>query len=123
LKGANIGCDAASLMGFFKKRTLSDNDRKNLEKLVQQLDSNQFAQRQEASQRLMEIGTPALPFLRNAAVGNSLEMTRRVEECIKQIERGPGPALPSAAARLLAQRGPAEGIQVLRLLPVSCWTR
>lgn len=113
LKAANITSDAAGLIGFFKKRTLSDDDRKNLEKLVMQLDSNQFAQRQEASQRLVEIGTPALPFLRNAVLGNSLEMTRRVEECIKQIERGPGPALPSAAARLLAQRAPAEAIQVL----------
>lgn len=113
LKAANIGSDSAGLITFFKKRTLSEDDRKNLEKLVQLLDSNQFAQRQEASQRLVEISTPALPFLRNAAVGNSLEMTRRVEECIKQIERGPGPALPSAAARLLAQRAPAEAIQVL----------
>jgi len=113
LKAANITTDAAGLIAFFKKRTLSDDDRKNLEKLVLQLDSNQFSQRQEASQRLVEIGTPALPFLRNAVVGTSLEMTRRVEECIKQIERGPGPALPSAAARLLAQRAPAEAIAVL----------
>lgn len=113
VKSANVGSDAAGLIAFLKKRTLSDEDRKNLESMVKQLDSSEFAQRQEASRRLVEIGTPALPFLRTAAVGSSLEMTRRVEECIKQIERGPGPALPSAATRLLAQRAPAEAVQVL----------
>lgn len=113
LKSSNVGSDAAGLVAFFKRRTLSEEDRKNLEKMVTQLDSNMFALRQEASTRLVEIGTPALPFLRNAAVGNSLEMTRRVEECIRQIERGPGPTLPAAAARLLAQRAPADAIKIL----------
>ncbi|MBY0528398.1 MAG: HEAT repeat domain-containing protein [Gemmataceae bacterium] len=113
LKAANVSNDSNGLIAFFKKRTLSPEDRKNLEKLVEQLDSNQFGLRQEASQKLVEMGTPALPFLRAAKVGSSLELTRRVEDCIKQIERGPGPALPQAAARMLVQRRPAAALQVL----------
>jgi HEAT repeat protein len=114
VKTGHIVSDGPGLIAFFKKRTLSDDDRKNIEKMVRQLDDNQFAARQEASQKLEEIGVPALPFLERALEkGPSLEMTRRIEECQKKIKQGPGPALPQAAARLLAQRQPPEAIQVL----------
>src|SRR5262249_49853010 len=33
--------------------------------------------------------------------------------CLDETNRGPGPSLPSAAARLLARRGPPEAISVL----------
>lgn len=115
LKVAGINTDAAALVAFFKARTLSDEARKKLEQMVQDLDSNVFAVRQEAMKKLIETGTPALPYL--AAVldkkESSLEMTRRLETCKKEIEKGPGPALPMAAARILLRRNPPEAAQVL----------
>jgi hypothetical protein len=110
---AGILPTTASLLEFFRKRTLDDDARKHLERLVQQLDSNVFTTRQEAARKLVDQGTPALAFLRPALVGGSLEMTRRVENCVKEIEKGPGPALPIAAARLLTRRAPPEGLPVL----------
>jgi HEAT repeat protein len=113
VKEGNVGADAAGLVAFFRKRTLSEEDQKQLAAFVRKLDSDVFKERQEAAKMLVESGTPALAYLRPALKGNSVEMTRRVEECIKKIEKGPGPALPMAAARLLARRHPAEAIQVL----------
>ena len=95
-------------------RTLSDEGRRQLEALVLDLDNNTFATRQDAAKRLIEAGTPALPFLQAALDRrNSLEMTRRLENCKKEIEKGPGPTLPMAAARLLVRRNPEGAIKVL----------
>jgi HEAT repeat protein len=105
--------DVAAVLTFLRRRTLSDDDRRQMEEVVQQLDSNSFTIRQDAAKKLVDYGTPALPFLRAALKDNSLEMTRRVENCIKDIEKGPGPVLPMVAARLLTRRHPPEAVQVL----------
>jgi HEAT repeat protein len=110
---AEVAPTAAGLLEFFRRRTLDDAARQRLERLVQQLDSNSFASRQDAARKLVEQGTPALAFLRPALDGGTLELTRRVESCIREIETGPGPVLPLAAVRLLARLHPADAVQVL----------
>jgi HEAT repeat protein len=114
VKAAGIVPDGDGLLAFFRSRTLSDEARKELEQLVKDLDSAVFATRQEAAKKLVQAGTPALPFI-NAALAqkNSLEMTRRLERCKEDIQMGPGPALPMAAARLLLRRNPPEAMKVL----------
>jgi HEAT repeat protein len=114
VKTGNVNPDAAGLIAFFRARTLSDEARKQLEQYVEDLDSNVFLTRKEAAKKLVEASTPALPFIAAAlAKKNSLEMTRRLEECKAEIEKGPGPALPMAAARLLMRRNPPEAVPVL----------
>jgi hypothetical protein len=46
-------------------------------KLVEQLDAERFSERQAASEKLAEIGKPAIAPLAKAAVGDSLEVTTR----------------------------------------------
>src|SRR5437588_6435894 len=58
--------DAAGLVAFFRKRTLSDANLASLEQLVKQLGARSFAQRESASRQLLKWGTPAKPFLKPA---------------------------------------------------------
>jgi len=113
LKDGGVESDAAGLLAFIRKRTLSPEDRKELARMVEQLDSAVFTERQEATKKLILTGTPALSYLRPALEGSGLELRRRIEYCIKDIEKGPGPMVPITAAKLLARRAPAEASKVL----------
>jgi hypothetical protein len=56
-------------------------------KLIQQLGSEQFKEREEATRALEAIGAPALPALRQAAMSKDLEVRRRAVKLIVAIER------------------------------------
>lgn len=113
LHEAGAGTSGPALLDFFRRRTLSDATRREIVRLVEQLDSNQFQDRQQASQKLIGIGPAALPALRRATVGQSLELTRRAGHCIREIENGTIMGLPAAAARVLRARKPDGACAVL----------
>src|SRR5262245_15762987 len=113
LKEARVSPDAAGLLAFFRKRTLSADDRSGIEKLVLQLGHRSFAQREKASRRLEEWGPPALNYLSAARLNPDLEIARRAERAIDAIQFGPGPALPSAAARQLTRYKPGDAVDIL----------
>ncbi len=113
LRDQNVATDGPALLRFFESRSLKDADRAKMQELVAQLDSATYRKRQEASDKIIAYGTLALPFLKQALVNPSLEMKRRAELCISKIERGPGPMLPVAAARVLALRHPPGAIETL----------
>jgi hypothetical protein len=110
---AKVNPDAAGLLAFLRKRTLTENDRQTMARLVRQLGSRSFAQREAASRKLAAWGPPALAFLTPARLSPDIEVVRRAQRCIEEINKGPGPALPAAAARLLGLRKPPEGVAVL----------
>ena len=113
VRDAKVTPDAPGLLAFFRKRTLSDDDRRTMARLVRQLGSRSFAQREAASRRLEAWGPPALAFLTPARLSRDIEVARRAERCIEEIGKGPGPALPAAAARLLALHKSSEAVAVL----------
>jgi HEAT repeat protein len=113
LRDHKIGTDAAGLIDFLRKRSLSEEDRRRIELLVRQLGHPSFKKRKEAHEALVQLGTPALPFLRPGLHDGDLEVVRRVEQIVEKIESGPGTALPLAAIRLLAKRRPPEAVKVL----------
>jgi hypothetical protein len=53
--------------------------------LVKQLDSDRFAERQAATDKLAEIGKPAIDALSEAAAGQSLEVTVRSIDVLKKL--------------------------------------
>jgi hypothetical protein len=55
--------------------------------LIEQLGSEQFQERERATQALDAIGGPALPALRQAAKSKDLEVSRRAKRLIVRIER------------------------------------
>jgi hypothetical protein len=74
---------AASLSPF---AVMSDEDAAEIGRLVQQLSSSSFAEREAAKQRLETIGDPAVPALRAAAgKGADLEMRLRSERLLSEI--------------------------------------
>jgi len=113
LKDAGVADDAAGLLTFFRQGTLNPEARKRVERSVQNLDSRVFAEREEATKHLIATGRPALGYLRPALKGANLDLTRRLEYCITEIEKEAANMLRIVAARCLAQHRPAEAVKVL----------
>src|SRR5262249_2673810 len=110
---AKLGTDAAALVEFFRRRTLRDADIQQIQLLIKQLAGDRFKDREEASKRLVQFGPGGLDLLRQAAKSPDVEVSRRAEIAIETITNNPGPALPSAALRLLARRPTAEALRVV----------
>ena len=113
LKAAKIGIDNASLLAFFRDRTVSDAARANIDNLIGKLGDNSFKVRQKASVDLVKLGPAAMPFLDKALKNPDLEVSRRAEDVLRQIEEASSIGLPGAAARLLAVRKPPGTVDVL----------
>uniref|UniRef100_UPI00235EF6FF hypothetical protein n=1 Tax=Escherichia coli TaxID=562 RepID=UPI00235EF6FF len=77
-------------------------DQERIAGLVRALGSERFAQREEASTRLLEVGSVALPFLRESLKSSDPEVQRRSEECIQALQSRTTPMMIEAAIRLLA---------------------
>src|SRR5262245_26941143 len=60
LKAAKIGTDNAALLDFFRNRTVSEEDRASIEKLIALLGDNSFKVRQKASADLVVLGSAAV---------------------------------------------------------------
>jgi hypothetical protein len=120
LRECHVGTDGPALLAFFRERSLSEADRQHLADLVRQLGSDDFAQREKASAALVARGPLAVPFLRPATESADAEVVRRARACLEEIDRGPGPALPAAAVRLLVRRKPAGAVEaLLRFAPYA----
>jgi HEAT repeat protein len=113
LKQMHVGTDGRSLLEFFRKRSLTEADRKRLQGLVRQLGADLFKDRKKAAVELINLGPPALPFLKAALNDPEPEIARQAAKAIKEIKAGPGPELPAAAARLLAVRHPRGAVAAL----------
>jgi hypothetical protein len=110
---AGLSSDSTSLLEFLKKRTLSEADRAHMAALVRRLGDGSYAVRSQASADLIAAGANAVSFLKPALADPDVEIARRAERCLESIQRGPGPMVPAAAARLLGSRRPAGAVNVL----------
>lgn len=113
LRAAGVKTDGAALLGFFRRRTPGAEDVRKIAGLVRRLGNRSFAVRERASVELVKWGRPALPLLRAARTSPDIEVARRASRCLEELDRGPGPALEVAAARLLARQAPAGAVAVL----------
>lgn len=71
--------------------------------LVEQLDADSFAERQAATDKLGEIGKPAVEALEKAAVGDSLEVIVRAIDILKDLMDADDTATQEAAKAALEQ--------------------
>lgn len=113
LKEARVPSDDRSLLVFLRSRSLTDADRRRLERLLRDLGNAAFRVRERAGRALVAFGPPALPFLRQAVNDPDREVSRRAALCIGEIERGRGAALPAAAVRLLVERKAPGAVEAL----------
>jgi hypothetical protein len=73
-------------------------DKEKIDKLIDQLGSDSFAQRKKAVKELAAIGPPALEGLRKAAKSEDAEVRKQAEELVKKIEK------EAASAKILAPK-------------------
>lgn len=113
LKSAGIELETSALLAFFRERTLSAADQDRLAQMVRQLGSNDFFAREQASTDLIRAGRAALPYLKSSVDDSDLEIARRAQDCLDNIQLSRTSPLVLAATRLLLERHPAETVEVL----------
>jgi HEAT repeat protein len=113
LEDQKINPDDAGLLSFFRSRTLSEQDQQYLHKMVRQWGDGNYKLRNRAWHHVLSKGTSALPFLELATSNPDIEIRDRAQKAISLIKSGPGPALPTAAARLLTRKAPPEALETL----------
>ncbi|MBL8799221.1 MAG: HEAT repeat domain-containing protein [Planctomycetia bacterium] len=113
LKAAGVGNDPADLLAYLRRQVAGEDSRREIDTLVMQLGSDQFATRTEAAKKLTALGWAAMPRLREAAKSADPEIRTRAQQCLNDIEKTPGPTVISAVVRLLVQRKPAEALPLL----------
>jgi HEAT repeat protein len=107
-----------ALMAFFRTRTLTEQDRARLQRLVRQLGDDAFDVREKAAAELRGAGVLALPYLRQAALSADAEVKDRANECLKQLDAAADSTSAAINARLLAVRKPQGAAEALfRYLP------
>ncbi len=113
LRDAGVGTEPGALLAFFRSQTTTDADETLIKKLLRDLGDDHFRVRERASGQLVSMGTRALPHLRGAVDDSDLEVSRRAQRCIEQVQRGASEALIISAARLVAAKKPAGAERVL----------
>lgn len=112
-----VKTDTASLLAFFRGRTLTDADHDRMRQLVRQLGADKYAARVSAEKALIEAGHKALRHLTPALKDDDPEIVRRVRTCLKAIDPTPESDQILAAAGLLVLRlADAAGV-LLDFLP------
>jgi HEAT repeat protein len=113
-RAAGLGTDTEDLLGFFRARSRMEADPGELKALAGQLSDPAAGARARAAGALVGRGPLAVPALRyvanNLADPTAAELARK---CLRQIEGNEGGALPTAGARLLAQRKAAGAAEAL----------
>ncbi|MFL5240922.1 MAG: HEAT repeat domain-containing protein [Gemmataceae bacterium] len=107
--------DINGLLQFFRARTLAEVDRTKIAALVEKLASDQFSVRDEARQELEKIGAPAVPLLRQrlSKSDDDPEVHYLCDKSLRRIEKVAGPAVSSAAARVIARTKPPHAAETL----------
>ena len=108
-----VATDGPSLLKFFEDQSLKAGDAQRIEGLIKKLGSDVYREREPAAKELITKGPAALPFLRGVLATAPLEMKRRAEGCIRDIEARMRSEVISAAARVLASRKEPKAAEVL----------
>jgi hypothetical protein len=109
LTEVGVGTDPAALRDYFRRLVPSPEGRARLAELVRRLGDRSYAVRETATAELARTGAPARPMLRDGLQSPDPEVTRRARIALAASERIATPAVPCAAAHLLAVRAaPAD---------------
>jgi hypothetical protein len=111
----------AALVDFFRKRMISSQDQARIEEIIKKLSSKVFKEREQATADLIKEGPAALPVLRKMINGTQeLEIKKRCDRCVKEIEKKSPNTLVMAAARILkARQAPGACAVLLEYVAVA----
>jgi HEAT repeat protein len=113
LREAKIGTGSHELLEYLRSLAPSAEDERAIIEQVKLLDSKKFAERESASNALKKAGPKAIPVLRQQLHGAVLEVRRRLESCLKELEEKSPAPLKASAVRLLRARKPAGAVAAL----------
>jgi HEAT repeat protein len=120
LKEAKIGTDNASLLAYLRAHSDKDDDLLHPERLIEQLGSAKFNDRELAGKKLLALELSALPALRAACKNQDLEIAKRAKACVKQIEKETRRSLALSAVKTIVKREALGSLEVLlRYLPFA----
>ncbi len=112
LREHKAGPDEKALREFFRKRSPVPGDLEKIEALVRQLGERSFQRRNRATEALITWGPAAFDALRRGTLDTDIEIVRRCERCLAEIER-PGNELPFAAVRQVVRLKLNGGLALL----------
>jgi hypothetical protein len=81
-----VGRGEQALLDYFHRLTLSAADMDRLAATIARLESPAYKEREKANAALVQEGPRALPMLRQALAGATLEKRMRLEKCIKALD-------------------------------------
>jgi hypothetical protein len=114
LHAAGIATDERSLLDFFRKQTADAATVRQAQQLIEQLGSDSFAAREQASANLLAFGPVVLPLLQQTIRQTAdLEARRRAREAVQQLQSRFPPSITAAAARLLGLSKPSGTAETL----------
>jgi len=105
--------DGQALLALIRKGTPNEHDRQKTQALIDLLGDDDFAVREQATDDLVVLGTVAVPLLQKAMKDIDVEVARRAERCLAQIDQGPNPGVSATAIRLVSLRKPAGATAAL----------
>jgi HEAT repeat protein len=112
LKSAAVGTDGTALLAFFRARTPNPINQAQVKALIPDLGNGSAPVRVKARAGLLALGRVALPLLKKAAAGSDGRVKAEAGHLVRLLLKS-DPAVPAAAARLLALRKPPDAVMVL----------
>jgi hypothetical protein len=110
---AGVAPEGPALVEFFRLKTVSDDQRRSISELVQQLGSGSYRERENATKRLIALGPAAAPALQQALKSSDAEVVTRAQRCLRVLKTNPPEEIMGAAARLLASRPAPKAVEAL----------
>jgi HEAT repeat protein len=122
LRSAGVDVSDRGLVAFVYAQSLTGARELELRGMIRRLGNHAYLTREQASRDIVAVGPPALPLLRDALKTSDLEIVRRAELCLEDVERQASRKrkLLIAAVRVLAARKPPGAVEALLVYLPSC---
>src|SRR5579859_7973161 len=118
LREADLTWDGPALLRYFRQRTPTDEQRKAILSLIEQLGDGSFRVREKATKTLTTYGLTAIGPLKQGRANPDPEIANRCAKCLERLEKVPSGLLTAAVARMVARIKPDGGLDaVLSYLP------
>jgi len=118
LNKAGIGTDDESLLGFLRKRIVSEEEQAKLAVPIRNLGDSSFEVREKAKAAVVARGWQAFPLLARALKDADPERCAAAQQCLERLGKVPDAANISAVVQLLARRRSSEALEgLLAYLP------
>lgn len=113
VRDAGIKTEGKELLAYLKTQTPSTAEVNRLKESVAQLGSRSFAARERANKTLIDAGRASIPLLQPALASPDLEILRRAETVVAEIERLANPSLLAAVLQVLAEKKPTGSVEAI----------